>query len=179
MGSKCSMTGEYIKDYITGRDVMDSDDERIRQFIERLLVEEKGYKPEEIVVDRYFVLHIDGEVHQAVAELVVFINEKPFMSIKSSRGSLVTREQEAIAASRLAYETQTPLTVVTNGEDAELLNSYTGKVIGAGLNAIPSREEAIEMADNLEYLVMPPKQREKWTRIYMAYTTFECSNFCS
>ena len=38
MISCCSSTGEMIRDYLTGRDVPECDDENIRQSIERLLV---------------------------------------------------------------------------------------------------------------------------------------------
>ena len=51
------------------------------------------------------------------------------MTVKSSRGSLVTRERESLAASRLACDVQVPLTVVTNGQDAEILDTLKGKVL--------------------------------------------------
>jgi hypothetical protein len=38
MSQACS-TGEFIRDYLTGREIPDSDDEQIRQAMERRLVE--------------------------------------------------------------------------------------------------------------------------------------------
>ncbi len=39
-------------DFITGAEIVDTDDERIRQQLARLLVEEKGYRKNELVPRR-------------------------------------------------------------------------------------------------------------------------------
>lgn len=171
-------TCETIKDYLTGRVLPDSDDEQIRQAVERLLVEEKGYRPEDIEVDRFFEIELDGERHRGRAELVVRVQDRPFMSLKSTRGSLVTREREALAASRLACEVQIPLTVVTNGQEAEVLDTLTGQVLAQGLEAIPTEAQAEDQARTLEYLALPDKRREKEGRIFLAFAAFECPSEC-
>ena len=65
--------------------------------------------------------------------MVVKGKDKHMMIIRYAPGSLVTRERSAIAAARvLDDEYQIPLAVVTNGEDAELLNTYTGNILKNG-----------------------------------------------
>ena len=142
-------------------------------------MEQKGYEPADILVDHPFDVHLDGQCHQGVAELVVFVENKPFMTIKNKRGSLVSRENEARAASRLAFDVQVPITVVTNGQEAEVLDTLTGKVIAEGLAAIPTKSRAVEMSRELRYLPLPDHFREKLCRIYMAYAVFQCANFCT
>jgi hypothetical protein len=174
----CSISGETIRDFLTGRSVPDSDDEQIRQGIERLLVTNKGYLAEEVEVDRRFELDLDGRKWDGVAGLVVRIRDHPFMHISCHRGSIVTREHESLAASRLAYDVVVPYTVVTNGQEAELLDTHTGRVVAEGLEALPTRDQAIEMLPNLAFEPLAAKKREKNARIYLAYEVFDCLNFC-
>ncbi len=176
--SYCSLTGGTIKDYLTGRDMPDCDDEQIRQKLERLLVEEKGYAPADIEVDRFFEVALGDERKPGRAELSVIIDGRPLLTVKCARGSLVTREQEAIAASRLAFEVMPPYTVVTNGVEAELLETASGRVAGTGFEAIPTRAEAERLIGELDFPRLTEKQKEKAARIHLAYAVFECSNFC-
>ena len=62
---RCSVTGELIKDFATGREVMDSDDEQIRQSMERFLVEKNGYDASDLDIDHWFDMKLDGERHRA------------------------------------------------------------------------------------------------------------------
>jgi len=82
MVERCvSRSEEELIDFITGQPFLATDDERIRQGIERLLVEEKGYSKEDIEVDRGFEVAIDGEMLRAKADLVVSAEGKKFMVI--------------------------------------------------------------------------------------------------
>ena len=174
----CCATGETIKDYLTGRDLPDCDDEQIRQKMERLLVEIKDFDPRQIEVDRMFDLPGDDDRSIGRAELVVSVDGRPFMLIKSTRGSLVTRERESLAAARLACQPPVPVTVVTNGADAEILETRSGKVKATGLDAIPNRREALVLLAQANIEPLPEAKREKEARIYRAFATFQCSNFC-
>lgn len=177
MGMECQIGGR-IKDYITGREMAENDDELIRQSMERLLVEEKGYEPAEIEVDRPFDIVIGEERHKARAELLVSVKGQPFMIIKSVCGSLVTREREALAASRLACDAPVPVTVVTNGREAETMDTSTGRVVARGLEAIPAKDEALAKMPGLERLPLTEDRREKEGRIYLAFADFRCPNRC-
>ncbi|MBW1710996.1 MAG: type I restriction enzyme HsdR N-terminal domain-containing protein [Deltaproteobacteria bacterium] len=172
-----SATGESIQDYITGRELPYSDDEYIRQDIERLLVHEKGYRAEMIEVERSFVIRLEEEALGRL-ELLVRYEGRPFMAIKCVRGSLVTREREALAASRLALDVQIPLTVITNGDNAEILDTLTGQVLDLGLDKIPDLDHAKTRIKELEYVPLPDKRREKEERIYLAFMTFQCPSKC-
>jgi hypothetical protein len=64
---------------------------------------------------------------------------------------------------------------VTNGEDAELLDTSTGKILGYGLQSIPDRSTALLMLANLE--ILPPPQgmkRERELRILNAFDVERC-----
>lgn len=176
MGS-CSITGEKIKDYMTGRELPESDDEQIRQKLERILVQ-KGFSADDVDVDFYFDFEVNGQKRQGRADLVVYAGGKPYMTILCRRGSIVTREKEAIAVSRLAFEYQAPLTVVTNGQDAEIIDSVSGEMLGQGLDSIPDKKRSEQHSSSHEYAVLADDKRDKLSRIYHAYEVFECSNYC-
>jgi hypothetical protein len=169
---------EIVIDFITGQPFIDTDDERIRQKIEHLLIEDKGYSKEDIEVDREFEIILDGEVNVSKIDIIVNIEEKRFMIIKCARGSLVSREREVISCARILDVYQIPYAVVTNGEDAEVIDVVSGEVIGYGLEAIPSKAKAMEAIKQIKFERLTEKRIEKEKRIFLAFDTIKCPSKC-
>lgn len=165
-----------IADYLTDDELVDTDDERIRQTLCKMMVEEKGYDKQSLeprlkidtLFNRCFV--------SSVIELTISLQTKQFMIIRYGPGSLVSRERAAIAAARVLVANHCiPLAVVTNGRDAELLDTRTGKILGYGLHSIPSRKDAEKMLNKLAFL--PPLEglrRERELRILNAFDVERC-----
>ncbi len=166
------------RDFITGREITDTDDERLRQKLARFLVEVKGYAKEEIEPKYRLELMIDGKKVLSMVDFVVKIGGRSLMVIRYGPGSLVTRERPALAAARIIEHCQVPLTVVTNGEDAEVLDTVSGKVIGNGLEAIPERKGAEGRLDSVELICLSPENLEAEKRILSAYDWLEHSLEC-
>lgn len=165
-----------LEDYLTGEELTDTDDERIRQQLSRMMVEEKGYALSELQPRRFVETLFSRCYVRSTIELTVRINGKDFMIVRYGPGSLVSRERAAVAAARvLNPEYEIPLAVVTNGRDAELINTSTGKIVGYGLHSIPDRKSAEHMLDTL---VFPPprkdKPRERELRILNAFDVERC-----
>jgi len=169
---------ETVRDFLTGRLLPYSDDEYIRQDLERLLLEDKGFPAGTIKINHVFDFELDGESHQARLDLLIHVEDRPYMAVKCSRGSLVTREREALAASRLACEPPVPVTVVTNGEGAEVLDTRSGRVICRGLAAIPDAVKAKAESGDMLYYTLPEEKLEKERRIILAYAAFQCPTEC-
>jgi hypothetical protein len=165
-----------LYDYSTGEPLIDTDDERYRQKLARLLVEEKGYAKEELLARQKIETLFAKSFVVSTIDLVVSISGQRFMVIRYGPGSLVTRERPALAAARvLDNDWVIPLTVVTNGEDAELLDSRTGEVLASGLEAIPTRAQALTLLPDLEFLPLPPgPRRQMELRILNAYDQEVC-----
>lgn len=179
MAERCVIgTEERIIDFITGQAFIDTDDERIRQTIERFLIEEKGYSKEDIEVDREFEIAMGGEINKSKVALVVGVEGKKLMVIKCARGSLVSREREVLSCARILDTYIIPFAVVTNGEDAEVLDTTSGEVISCGLGAIPSKNQALEALGRIEFKRLPEKRIEKEKRIFLAYDAFRCPSEC-
>lgn len=169
---------ERIIDFITGQELPSTNEETVRQTIERLLVEERGYAKEDIEVGQRIHLTIGNETIPSEVDLVVSTEGKRFMIVKCAPGSLVTRERPALSSARLLDSYQIPLAVVTNGEDAEVLDTLSGKVIAQGLEAIPSKDKASENVRQMEFKGLPGNRREKEMRILAAFDAIRCPSEC-
>lgn len=163
-------------DYLNGEELTDTDDERIRQDLSRWMVEEKGYAKEELFPRLFIETLFAKSFVRSTIELTVSVSNRQFMIIRYGPGSLVSRERAAIAAARVlnpAY--RIPLSVVTNGQDAELIDTTSGKIVGYGLHSIPDRVGVEEMIAKLHFLPPPDSNaREKELRILNAFDVERC-----
>jgi hypothetical protein len=167
-----------ITDFITGREITDTDDERYRQKIARFLVEERGYPREDIEVKRRIELDIEGKKVLSMVDFVVRVKGRSVMIVRYGPGSLVTRERPALASARVLEPYQVPVTVVTNGEDAEVIDTATGEVMATGIPSIPSQDALIERLGVMEFAPLSPARREAEKRILSAYDWLEHSLEC-
>ncbi len=163
-------------DFINGETLVDTDDERIRQGIARLLVNDRGYDLEEIIPRLTIETLFNQTFVVSKIDFAVRIAERIFMIIRYGPGSLVTRERPAIAAARvLSSKYLIPLAVVTNGRDAELLDTADKKVIATGMEAIPTREQAMAMIAGLSFRPgLDEKAAEREKRIMNAFDLEIC-----
>jgi len=160
---------DMLTDYVTGQEIPNIGAEENRQRVERFLVETKGYKKDDIEVDADLRFSIgDEEVHSNV-DLVVRIQEKRFMVLRCVPGSLVSRQRETLAAARLLDVYQIPFSVVTDGEDAQLLETTTGSVLAQGMDVIPSKEEAVQRMKEIEFQPFPQEKMERERIIFRSY----------
>jgi hypothetical protein len=160
--------GELV-DFVTGETILDTHDERYRQKLARLLVELKGYLKEEI--SPRCELRVSAGEKKAIIKIDFKIDvlDRIGMIIKYGPGSLVTRHRPAIAISRLVAPYQVPIVVVTNGEDADILEGKTGKVIAQGLHLIPTKRDLIEKVTAFNFHRISAEQLEIESRIVYAY----------
>lgn len=165
-----------LLDYLTGEELPDTDDERYRQQLARLLVEEKGYAKYELQPRLTIETRFNSQFVRSVIELTVQIDDRQALILRYGPGSLVTRERPAIAAARILNpDYRVPLAVVTNLRDAELLETKTGKVLATGMEGIPDREELVAMMTDLEIEPYADEaKREKEARILNAFDVEVC-----
>ena len=136
---------EFMKDFITGNNVPIVGSELNRQKLEQYLVEVLGYEKSAVEVDRKLEFIASGEPWTSKVDLVVYAKGIPAMVIKCAAGSLGSREKEAAAAARIAFDTPVPLAVVSDGDTALVFNTLTRKQVGEGLRAIPHPQKAAEL----------------------------------
>ena len=162
-------------DYISGEELVDTDDERFRQQIARFLVEEKGWDKKDIYPRQKIDTLFAGTYVTSRIDFLVRLDDQPFMIIRYGPGSIVTRERPAIAAARvLLPNLRVPVAVITNGTDASILETGRGRALGQGLDAIPSKEEARELLAKYPPEPFPEEKREKELRILNANDVEVC-----
>jgi hypothetical protein len=167
--SKLNLNSESFVDFITGREVPNIGAEANRQLVERLLVEEKGYKKEEIEVDVPIVLEMGEQSYRSHLDLVVRVTGWRYMVIKCAAGSLASREREVISAARLLDLYQIPLAVVSDGRTAIIWDTISGRSKGQGLAAIPDRRQAQQTFNPLRLLPLAESRRARQQLIFRSY----------
>jgi Type I restriction enzyme R protein N terminus (HSDR_N) len=168
LGGHHLVLGEAV-DYLTGETREDTLDERYRQKIARLLVEDKGFHREDLTPRVPIDIHVGGKQARVRLDLIVRLDGRIMLLVKYAPGSLTTRHQVALAASRLLAPYQIPFSVVTNGEDADILNNVTGEGLAKGLDRIFSRKELATHLQSCEARPVSQHHREMAARILYAY----------
>ncbi len=156
-------------DFISDKTIKDTHDERYRQKLARLLVLEKGYAKKEI--ESHVELHVKADNKQAIVwvDFIITLSLKVGMIIKYGPGSIITRHGPSLAAARIVVPYQIPIVVVSNGEDAEVLEGASGAIVARGLDAIPSRQDLKKRMQNDSFKPISKKQAEMASRIIYAF----------
>jgi hypothetical protein len=160
-----------ITDFVTGKEIPNVGAEENRQQVERFLVNVKGYSKEDIAVDVKIEITIGMETYRSQIDLVVSADAgaTSLMAIKCAAASLGSREREILAAARLLADYQIPFAIVSDGKDAIVLDTVSGRKLGQGLDAILSKEAALKKLNTLKFLSFPEKRREREKLIFRSY----------
>lgn len=160
---------ETISDYITGERVPMVGSEENRQLVEKLLVDEKGFKREDVAVDVPISFEVAGEIYRSTVDLVVSVAGRPLMVIKCAAGSLGSREREAVSAARLLAPAPLPLAAVSDGRTATVLDAVSGKILGEGLDAIYARSELVSIYASVSTAPLAAARLEKEKLVFRSY----------
>ena len=162
-----------ITDFVTGKEIPNVGAEENRQMVEQYLVNEKGFSKEDVAVDAEIEITVAAETYRSQIDLVISVDDgyrsTRFMAIKCAAASLGSREREILAAARLLAEKQLPVSVVSDGKTAIVLDTVTGKKLGEGLNAIPSKAQALEKLKEIKRLPFPKEKREREKLIFRSF----------
>ena len=160
--------GELV-DAVTGLILPDTHDERYRQKLAKLLMDTKGYSRTDIQSRCSLQVKAGDNCAIVKVDMAITVADRICMIIKYGPGSLVTRHRPALAASRLLASYQIPVVVVTNGEDADILDGHTGEVIGNGMESIPTRPELVARCAAFPFAPIAGARAEIESRIVYAY----------
>lgn len=160
---------DTIIDYITGKEILNTGSEENRQEVERFLIQQKGYDRVDIQIDAEISMNIGGTPYRSKVDLLVSVNGREYMAIKCAAGSLGSREREILSAARLFGAYQIPVSAVSDGRTAIVLDTVTGKKTGEGLDAIPSKGKASRQFDTLTWVKLPEDRVEREKLIFRSY----------
>jgi hypothetical protein len=160
--------GELV-DFVTGETLKDTHDERYRQKIARLLVNQKGYLKTDIEPRKELLVKADAKKAILKIDFVLALAGKACMVVKYGPGSLVTRRRSVLAASRLIAPEQVPVAVITNGKDAEIIKGVSGEIIAQGIESIPAKPDLEKMVAREAFMAISNEQAEMESRILYCY----------
>ena len=166
---------DTLVDYLSGREILFSNRDNIRQKLVKTLVEEKGYWKEDISLDREIRFEIEGRQVCSLVDISIGFGGNTLMVFKCASGSVVSRERQIIAAARLLEDYVIPFAVVTNGVNIELLDTISEKVIGDSMQLIPTRQELFENSRNLTLKSAKKKKLVYEQRILHTYDEISCN----
>ena len=160
-----------MQDYLTGQEIPDAGAEANRQAVARYLVEHKGYRKAAILRDAPLEIDVAGEVYRSRIDLLVMAGQppRPFMAVKCAPGSLGSCEREIVSAARIYGTDQIPLAVVSDGRDAIVLDTVSGRRSADQMAAIPDAREAERQMAAHTPIPYPPERLEREKRIFRTY----------
>jgi hypothetical protein len=145
-----------------------------RKMVEYLLLEKKGYRPEDVLKGAAFEVKLGEETVWSSVDFIVSVDGRKAMIIKCAAGSLDSRQRQAVAAARVIASPPVLVAVVADPENAVVLDVVTGKVIGEGFGAIPVKEQLLRILSETEPAPLPPERIEKEKRILLAFDAIKC-----
>ena len=158
-----------LTDYISGDTLDDTLDERHRQLIARLLAKEKGFSKARITPRRQVEARAGGKFARLAISYTLEVDGRTAMIVQYGPGSLVTRHRPALAMGRLVADYQVPVVVVTNGEQADILNGETGGLLASGLEKIPHIDQLRDLMRQHTWPSITAQRVEMESRVLIAY----------
>lgn len=153
-------------------------EEVVREKVLRMLTAEKGFRWEELEVDLPYDFQVGEERVQSRVSIIVRLGGRRLLLVQCGAGSILARERPSLSLARLIEAYQIPLTLVTNGEDATLLDTRTGDTLECGMGAIPSREWLAGKRGDLEFVALPEKRLQMEKRILSAFEALSLHGEC-
>lgn len=145
-----------------------------RKMVEYLLLEKKGYRPEDVLKGAAFQVELDGETVWSSVDFIISVDGRMAMIIKCAAGSLDSRQRQAVAAARVIASPPVLVAVVADPANAEVIDVVTGKVIGEGFGAIPVKEQLLRILSETGTKPLALERIEKEKRILLAFDTIKC-----
>jgi hypothetical protein len=142
----------------------------VRQVVADLL-REKGYQPDEIEKNREFMVSVSDRDETVSTDYILKPGGRRYIAVKCSM-SLDSRERHILAFSRVVDSHMIPLSVVTDGIKAHILDTETGRLVSESIMDIPGREEALRRIGETRPVKFPEKKLEREKRVLLA---FECA----
>jgi ABC-type glutathione transport system ATPase component len=146
----------------------------VKHIADRLLLVEKGYAQNEVRKGVRFPVSLGAETLESSVDFLVTVDNRRAMVIKCAPGSLSSRERQVVAAARVLDSLPIPVAIVMDPMSAVVLDATTGKVIGEGFEAIPSKEQLVAMLAGKELKPIAPEKLEREKRVLLAFDAIRC-----
>jgi len=169
--------GQTITDYLTGQQIENTTFEDIRQTLAQIMVEEKGYPKDKIQPKKTISIPTtDGNLTITLDFVIYDDQNNPILLLTFVPGEVVSFIRQYIAAARL-HQPVIPLVVITDTQNACLVQTADKKIIERGYFALPNYKELKQLAANAPVCKLNDKIKKAEICIANAY--FSLSGPCT
>jgi hypothetical protein len=148
--------------------------ESIRAKTLMTLIKEKEFAPEEIEIDPIYRLILRKCEADVSIDFVINISEISFMAIRCVSTAIESWERYIIAFCRAVKEYQIPYAMVTDGENAKVLDVLSGSLVSESVDGIFNRQKALDLLRYFKKIPCPDERIEKEKKIVYAFESIKC-----
>ena len=149
----------------------------IKQKVFEFLIKEKHFKQEEIEADSEFKITLNNLEITVHMDFVINLSSASFILILCRPTAIESWERYIISSAKVIKDYQIPYALVTDRENALIIDVLTGKIIGKSLSELFNREEALNKMKNFKKVPCPANRLEKEKRIVYAFEGIKCPTF--
>lgn len=146
----------------------------VNRIAEGMLLGEKGYAPADVRKNVVFNVALGEETATSFVDFLVSVDERNAMVVKCASGSLSSRERHVVAAARVIGDIPVPVAVVMDPMSAVVLDGLTGRIMGEGFEAIPTKARLAAMLSGREIKPFPHEKIDREKRILLAFDAIRC-----
>lgn len=146
----------------------------VKSIVYEILINEKGFRPEEIQIDPQFMLKLSTCEATVGIDFMISLESISFMVIRCVSSGIESWERYAVAFARAIQDYQIPYAVITDGEQAKILDIINDSFVYKSVQQLFTRQEAINLINNFQKISCTEKSREKEKRIIYAFEGIKC-----
>jgi hypothetical protein len=146
----------------------------IKQKVWNVLIKERKYAPGDIEVDPEFRLLLSDCETTVSIDFIINISSVSFMAIKCAATALESWQRYAISFARAIKDYQIPYAMVTDGENARIMDVLTGSLVSESLNGFFNKQEAVNIMKDVKKIPCPSNRLEREKRIIYAFEGIKC-----
>src|SRR3972149_7171850 len=115
-----------------------------------MLTKDKGYLPNEIEVDPRFKLILSNCEAEVGIDFIINLSLISFAVIRCVNAGLDSWERYVTAFARAIKDYQIPYAIITDGNEARIIDVVNGSLVGETLKGFFARKEALEILKNYQ-----------------------------
>lgn len=146
----------------------------VKQLVWTVLLEDKKYEPGDIAIDPEYTLQLSSGQAPVSMDMVVRLAGMDFLAIKCSSSDIESWVRYVTAFARAVNDYQMPYTMVTDGENAKIIDVLKGTLIGESIHDLFTRGQAMEKMKDFQKIPCPEKRHEKEKSIVHAFEGIKC-----
>jgi Type I restriction enzyme R protein N terminus (HSDR_N) len=145
-----------------------------KHIVYEILTKEKGFYPEEIQIDPQFILPLSTCDATVGIDFMITLEGISFMIIRCVSSGIESWERYVVAFARAVKNYQIPYAVITDGEQAKVLDIINDSFEYKSVQELFTRRKAMTLIKNFSKIPCPDIRQEKEKRIIYAFEGIKC-----